>query len=262
MSLAWNHKAWMWQNQDCSVFGLRKQARSSWSLSCPRWLISEQVEERFSIFFFSSVRWCSWPPDLFLVLLTWWPLSSAMFWLLYSSSFSGSCLSGYCQTLPWACIPLWPVLYFSPKPVFWKDGPCSSPPFFPFVPCEGEAAWLPLPSLWRVSQKHHSPTCWQIKWRVLCLLTELFCCNCTVSTEKLKTVVFHGTVVPVFSSISLTVYFLQPFFSAMCGILGLVPKCLRRPIVNVSETLWACWCHVDSLKLATVKYWHIEMSKY
>lgn len=242
----------MWQNQDCSWLSLALEIKQGHPYLFP---VPDGNNRAgggmfLRIFFsFSSRRWCSWPP----VLLTWWPLSSAMFWLLSSSLFSGLCLSGYCQTQPWACIPWWPLLYFSPalsKPVFWKDCPCLSTLLSHLLPVKALQLDSPSPpTAESFSQRHHSPTCSQIEWYVLCLLTETFCCDCHGLYWETQDFWFSWDCCSSFFFYFLDCFSVQTFLPAMCGILGLPPKCLWKLTVNFSETLWTCWCHVGSLKL-------------
>lgn len=101
MSIAWDHKARMRRNQDCSRLPLALEIKEAHHHFFP--VCNGNSRAGGGIFlrgFFLQHTVALMTTWLLLALSTWWPLSSIVFWMLCSSLVSWACLSGYCQTLP------------------------------------------------------------------------------------------------------------------------------------------------------------------
>lgn len=172
----------------------------------------------------------------------------------------------YCQTIPWACIPLWPLLYFSPdlsKPVFWKDCPCLSPllsHLFPVKPLQLDFPSPPAAESFRgITHLHVGKP----KDRFCVYLLSFSIVIAIVSTEKLNTFSFHETLFQVFYSTSLTILLFRfSFLPSVVYWVWLLDACENLLLIfqKLSELVdvllvarnWLWWS-IDTKKLAVLK---------
>lgn len=268
MSPAWDPKALMWQNQDCSQLSLALEIKQRHPYLFPVWDGNNRAGGgMFLRSFFLSLADGGAPDHLTCFLSCW---------------HGGHCPQPCCGCYAPLCLMAHASqvivrLYLEPTS---HCGPC----FISLLPFLSQCFerivhaclhFFPICSLWRPLSLTSAPL--PLLNRSLRGITHLRVGKsndmCFVFTywafllwlphsllRNSRPLVFMGLLFQ-FLFYFLDCFTVQTFLPAMCGILGLVPKCLWKPIGNLSETLWTCWCHVGSLKLAMVEYWHIEINK-